>query len=264
MLRVMKVSFITLSPRGREETLEYAWVGAEDPERPNAPVLVFLHEGLGSIALWRDFPARLCEVLGMRGLVYSRFGYGASTPRPAGEAFSPDYLEQEATKVLPALMDALTIKNPWLVGHSDGGSIALLAAIHDSARLSGIVTIAPHYFVEAVCLEGIEKARHAYEKGRLRARLARYHRDVDSAFYGWCEVWLNPSRRNWSIEAALCKITCPVLAIQGDADEYATLEQIDGIQRQVPQTRLFVMAHCGHSPHLQQPEAVCEAIRAFV
>jgi pimeloyl-ACP methyl ester carboxylesterase len=255
------MSFITLSPQGRTQTLEYAWVGAKHPAQ--AP-LVFLHEGLGSVALWRDFPARLCEKLDTRGLVYSRFGYGASTSRPADEPLPRHYLRREAVEVLPALLEALDIKKPWLVGHSDGGSIALLAASHDSARLSGIVTIAPHYFVEAVCLQGIERACKAYEQGKLRERLARYHRDVDSVFYGWRDVWLRPDYRDWNIEAELKKINCPILAIQGDADEYATLEQIEGIKRHRPQTRLCVLARCGHSPHQQQPEAVLEAICAFV
>jgi pimeloyl-ACP methyl ester carboxylesterase len=259
-------SFITLSPQGRAQRLEYEWVGADDlaGSVKSAAPLIFLHEGLGSVTLWRDFPGRLCTQLGRRGLVYSRFGYGASTPRPSREVFPPDYLEREALTVLPALMAALNLQNPWLVGHSDGGSIALLTAIHDSACLSGIVVIAPHYFVEDICLRGIEKTRKAYEQGKLRERLQRYHQNVDSAFYGWNDAWLDPARRSWNIGAELEKISCPVLAIQGDADEYATLEQIEGIKRQASQTRLLVLPHCGHTPHLQAPDNVLEAIHAFI
>jgi pimeloyl-ACP methyl ester carboxylesterase len=255
-------AFITLAPQGRQQTLEYAWIGATETD---SPLCVFLHEGLGSIALWRDFPARLCARLGWRGLVYSRMGYGASTPWPHDESLPRHYLRREAVEVLPALLEALDVarQKPWLAGHSDGGSIALLAASSDAASYAGIVAIAPHYFVEDACLAGIRRARAAFESGNLRTRLKRYHRDVDGAFYGWCNIWLDPAYRDWRIEAELKRITCPVLAIQGDADEYATLEQIEGIKRQAPQTKCLVLPQCGHAPHLQQPEAVVEAIAAF-
>jgi pimeloyl-ACP methyl ester carboxylesterase len=254
-------AFITLAPQGREQTLEYAWAGAAAAD---APLLVFLHEGLGSVALWRDFPARLCARLGWRGLAYSRRGYGASTPHDG--PLPRHYLRREAVDVLPALLTALDVARhkPWLIGHSDGGSIALLAASCDAASYAGIITLAPHYFVEDVCLAGIRRARAAFETGDLRARLARYHQDVDGAFYGWCNIWLDPAYRDWRIEAELAGIVCPILAIQGDADEYATLEQINGVARQAPQTKRLTLPRCGHSPHLQQPEAVLEAIAAFV
>ena len=260
--------FLTLpasNVRLRALTLEFAWFGPESVPK-DAPTLVFLHEGLGCVALWRDFPEALCERLQCRGLAYSRFAYGESTPRPHDEPFPADYLERETQEVLPAVLDALGIERPWLIGHSDGGTITLLAAANDPGcvRYSGIVAIAPHYRVEEVCIAGIERARVAYEQGELRKRLAKYHRDVDSAFYGWCHVWLDPARRGWSIEAQLKNIACPALAIQGVQDEYATLDQIEAVQRHAPQTKLMKVDDCGHFPFLAHPEAVIEAIAAFV
>ncbi|MDR0564869.1 MAG: alpha/beta hydrolase [Azoarcus sp.] len=260
--------FLTLPPnnsRPRQLSLEYAWFGPENvPD--DAPTLVFLHEGLGCVALWRDFPSALCHRLQCRGFAYSRFAYGASTPRPHGEPFPADYLEREALEVLPAVLETMGITRPWLIGHSDGGSIALLAAAHDAGkgRYPGIITIAPHYCVEDVCLTGIERARTAYEQGDLRQRLAKYHSDVDSAFYGWCNVWLDPTRRGWNIGPQLKNIACPVLAIQGVQDEYATLDQIDAIQRNAPQTVLLKIEGSGHFPFLVKPQIVIDAIADFV
>lgn len=246
-----------------ERVLEYAWIDPANVAK-NAPVIVFLHEGLGSLALWRKFPQALCERLQWRGLVYSRYGYGASMSRD--EPVPQDYLEREALECLPAVLEVFDIERPWLLGHSDGGSIALIAAGDDAARsrYAGIVSIAPHYRVEDVCLQGIERARTAYEQGELRARLAKYHRDVDSVFYGWCDTWLDPARRNWNIETFLKNIACPVLAIQGVQDEYATLDQIEAIERCAPQTHLMEIEGCGHFPFLSHPEKVIEKIAAFV
>jgi pimeloyl-ACP methyl ester carboxylesterase len=258
--------FVTLPAQcspARPVKLEYVWIV---PERvlAHAPVLVFLHEGLGSVTAWRKFPAALCERLQWRGLVYSRFGYGASTARPRGEPLPADYLEREAGEALPALLDALAIRRPWLLGHSDGGSIALLAAARDAARYAGIVTLAPHYCVEDICLRGIGRARVSYEQGDLRQRLARHHRDVDAVFYGWCDAWLNPARRGWNIESSLPGIACPVLAVQGKQDEYATLDQIEVIARHVPHAELLALDGCGHFPHVVHAAAVIEAIAGFV
>jgi pimeloyl-ACP methyl ester carboxylesterase len=252
------------------QTLEYAWIEPEGMDKGASP-LVFLHEGLGSIALWRRFPADLCAQLGRRGLVYSRFGYGRSTPRPRDEPLPPDYLEREANETLPALLAALLVENsensakPWLVGHSDGGSIALIAAAQElSTQLAGIVVIAPHYFVEEVCLTGIERARRAYEEGDLRPRLARHHQEVDSVFHGWHDVWMDPARRGWNLRHLLPQIACPLLAIQGREDEYATLEQIEGIRRHLPHAELRVIEACGHFPHLTRADETIAAIAAFI
>lgn len=269
--------FITLPPgasRTRPLQLEYLRI---EPEKaaPDGPVMVFLHEGLGCIKLWRGFPAALCERLQWRGLIYSRFAYGASTPRPHGEPFPADYLEREARAVLPALLEALGIERPWLLGHSDGGSIALIAAASKTAnagenaaaappRYAGIITIAPHYCVEEICLAGIARARAAYEQGELRRQLAKYHLDVDSAFYGWCNTWLDPERRGWNIAPLLPAIPCPILAIQGKQDEYATLDQIEAIKRHAPHVELLAIDNCGHSPHLAHTAAVIDSIAAFI
>jgi pimeloyl-ACP methyl ester carboxylesterase len=216
--------FVEIDWRGRPLRIEHRWVG--DTESA-APTVVFLHEGLGSVAMWKDFPQRLCEGHGLRGLVFSRFAYGLSTPKPPGERFPVGFMHEQAFEVLPPLFAALRIERPWLFGHSDGGSIALLYA--SRCPVGGLVVLAPHIFTEDMGLASIAAARTAYETTDLRQRLARYHADVDSAFRGWNDVWLDPAFRAWNIEAALDAIDCPVLAVQGEDDEYGTLEQIRGI-----------------------------------
>lgn len=251
--------FVDVDWRGRTDRIEHAWVGAPASD---APPLVFLHEGLGSLSMWRDFPARLCEALGVRGLVYSRPGYGQSTPRAPDERWAPDFMHRQAHELLPALLDALGVLGPvQLFGHSDGGSIALLFAARFPARTAGAVVLAPHTLVEDLSIASIERARTAYLETDLKSRLAKHHADPDSAFFGWNDIWLSPDFRRWSIEDELAAIRCPLLAIQGLDDEYGTLEQIRGIARRVPQTRLLELARCGHSPHRDQPEAVIGAVR---
>ena len=254
-----EVSFVDIAWRRRPLRLEYRWVG----EASSAlPVVVFLHEGLGSLSMWKDFPERLCKRHGLRGLVFSRYGYGRSTPKPPGERWPVDFMHEQAFEVLPRLFDALAIARPWLFGHSDGGSIALLHASRHP--VAGLVVAAPHLFTEDMGIASIEAARAAYETTDLRARLARYHADVDSAFRGWNDVWLDPAFRAWNIEAALDAITCPVLAVQGEDDEYGTLDQIRGIARRVPNTELLVLPDCGHSPHRDQPERLIAEAGAFI
>jgi pimeloyl-ACP methyl ester carboxylesterase len=255
-------SLATIAWRGREVRIEHAWIGRE---RAGRPLLVFLHEGLGSVSMWRDFPACLCEAVNARGLVYSRPGYGRSTPRAAEEAWDLDFMHRQAHEVLPALLAALDVdmarEKPWLFGHSDGGSIALLYAARWPQQLGGAIVLAPHIMVEDLSIDSIEKARDAYETTDLKSRLARHHDDPDSAFRGWNDIWLHQPFRKWSIEAEIGTISCPLLAIQGLDDEYGTLEQIRGIARRVPQTRLLEIPDCGHSPHRDQPEAVIRAVR---
>jgi pimeloyl-ACP methyl ester carboxylesterase len=251
------VAFVELAWRGRTVRIEHQWVGADAGATALAPI-VFLHEGLGSLAMWRDFPARLCAATRRRGLVYSRPGYGRSTPRLPGEAWGVDFMHQQAHEVLPALLQALGVTQPpWLFGHSDGGSIALLYA----ARLAtaGAIVLAPHILVEDLSVASIAKARTAYETTDLKQRLARYHDDPDSAFHGWNGIWLDPAFRHWRIIEEIGSISCPVLAVQGLDDEYGTLEQIRGIARRVPQTVLLELPRCGHAPHKDQPEQVLEA-----
>ena len=253
------ICFAQFDWRGLPLRLECQWVG--DPASKIAPV-VFLHEGLGSIAMWKDFPERFCSEHSLRGFVFSRYGYGQSTPKPPDERWSPAFMHMQAHEVLPLLFDALRIERPWLFGHSDGGSIALLHAA--KFEVGGIVVVAPHLFVEAVSIASIERAREAYEATDLRARLARHHADPDSAFRGWSDIWLDPAFRAWNIEFELDAITCPVLAVQGADDEYGTLAQIGGIQNRLPKTRLLVIPKCGHSPHRDQPERLSTEAGRFI
>jgi len=221
----------------------------------------------GSLSMWRDFPQTLCRALGCRGLVYSRPGYGQSTPRAPDEVWAPDFMHRQAHEVLPALLLALGVDTaanpPCLLGHSDGGSIALLYAARFPDRVAAAVVLAPHIRVEDVSVSSIAKARRAYLDSDLRQRLARHHTDPDSAFWGWNTIWLNPAFRSWSIELDIAAITCPLLAIQGLDDEYGTLEQIRGISRVVPQTELLELAGCGHSPHRDQPAQLISRAEEF-
>ena len=243
--------------------IEYQWIS---PERVVAPLVVFLHEGLGSVSMWKDFPQRLCDAASLRGLVYSRPGYGRSTPRAAAEAWGVDFMHRQAHEVLPALFAALNITDkPWLFGHSDGGSIALLHAAKFMGQVQGAIVLAPHITVEQLSVDSIAKVRTAYQQTDLRQRLAKHHDDPDSAFWGWNDIWLHPPFRGWSIEREIESIACPLLAIQGIDDEYGTLEQIRGIARRLPmKTRLLELPDCGHSPHRDQPERVIEASLAFI
>jgi pimeloyl-ACP methyl ester carboxylesterase len=252
--------FLDLDWRGRLLRLECEWVGA--PRDEALATVVFLHEGLGSLSMWRDFPRAFCDRHGFAGFVFSRHGYGRSTPRTADEHWQPDFMARQADEVLPTLLAAEGIARPWLFGHSDGGTIALLyAARHDVA---GVVAVAPHLFVEDVSVASIAKARDAFETGDLRERLARHHADVDSAFYGWNDVWLSPAFRDWNVEREIAAIQCPVLAVQGEDDEYGTLEQIRALARRLPKTRLLVLPKCGHSPHRDQPEILSREAGRFI
>ncbi len=256
--------FVELDWGGRTVRIEYEWLGTHT----DAPLMVFLHEGLGSRALWKDFPARLCAAANYRGLVYSRPGYGRSTPRAADERWAPDFMHRQACEVLPALLDALDVdpraNPPWLFGHSDGGSIALLFAARYPGRCAGLILVSPHILVEDITLASIERAREAYERTDLRERLARYHDNPDSTFYGWNDAWLDPAFRDWTIEVELDAITCPVLAVQGVDDEYGTLEQIRGVARRVPQTELLELVDCGHSAHRDQAEPLLREAARFI
>ncbi len=257
--------FAEIHALGRDMRLECQWIGSAGPQ---APLLVFLHEGLGSVSMWKDWPRQVCEAAGCRGLVHSRYGYGRSTPRPAQEKWPVDFMHAQAREVLPALLLALGVDarrdKPVLFGHSDGGSIALLyAAMHPDA-VAGIVVAAPHILIEEKTLASIEQARQAYLETDLRARLGRHHADADSAFWGWNDVWLAPAFRAWSIEEYLPRIACPVLAIQGVDDEYGTLAQIRGIRRLAPQTELLELPGCGHTPHRDQSARVIQAVAGFV
>src|SRR6185437_3427677 len=238
--------------------LEYERIdGARD-----RPTLILLHEGLGSIALWRDFPAKLAQATGCPAVVYSRYGYGRSDPL-AGPRHV-DYMHREALDTLPELPTQRGL-DAALVGHSDGASIALIHAGSGRWPARALALEAPHVFVEEVSIASIAAARTAYETTDLRQRLARYHADVDSAFRGWNDIWLDAAFRAWNIEEYLPGARCPVLAIQGADDEYGTLQQLDAIGRGVagPFERL-VLPECRHSPHRDQENAVLAAISRFI
>jgi len=229
----------------------------------SAPTLVFLHEGLGSVALWKDFPARVAEATGCPVLVYSRAGYGRSSPAVLPRV--PNYMHVEALTVLPALLDRLGIADPVLVGHSDGASIALLHAGSSGRPVRALVALAPHVFVEDMSIASIDEVRRQYETTDLREKLARRHADPDAAFRGWNDVWLAPAFRSWNIEACLPGVRCPLLLIQGSDDEYGSAAQLDAIERQVGgKVARIELADCRHSPHRDQPEATLAAIADFV
>jgi pimeloyl-ACP methyl ester carboxylesterase len=233
------------------------------PGRPGAPTLLLLHEGLGSVALWRDFPQKLAQATGAPLVVYSRYGYGQSDALAAPRGLR--YMHDEALETLPALRQALALDDVILVGHSDGASIALIHAGSGDWPVRALMLEAPHVFVEAMNLASIEAARSAYATTDLRRRLARYHADVDGAFRGWNDAWLSAEFRDWNIEEYLPGIACPVLAIQGADDEYGTPAQLEAIARGIKAPfEPLVLRHCKHSPHRDQEAAVLEAMAEFV
>ena len=262
------------------------------PGDPGKAPLVFLHEGLGCIAMWRQrgvfWPEQLCRLTGRAGWVYSRRGYGQSDPvtdvrgpsRQGGAwpigRHRPDYMHHEAWGVLPELLQAWGVTGsgpaPILVGHSDGATIALLHA--SKHPLSACVVMAPHLFVEPVALVAIEAARQAFLASPpdtrahpapgLRQRLAKYHRDVDNAFWQWNDVWLSEAFAAFDIRSACAHITAPVLALQGSRDEYGTLAQIEAVRKAAPQTECVALPECGHTPHRDQPDALNAAVLAFL
>jgi pimeloyl-ACP methyl ester carboxylesterase len=226
------------------------------------PTLVFLHEGLGSATLWRDFPDNVAGRLGARALVYSRFGYRQSDGLVAER--TSRFMHEEALEVLPALLNEFHIERPLLVGHSDGASIALIHAAASGRPVVGLVLMAPHVFVEPETVNSIARIRATYELTDLRARLAKYHAHVDDAFLSWADTWLRPEFLSWSIEELLPGVSRPILLVQGRDDEYGTLAQLDRIaaHAQAPVTRL-VLERCGHAPQRDQEAAVLEAIVDF-
>jgi pimeloyl-ACP methyl ester carboxylesterase len=256
------VEFASIHWQGLNVRIEHQWINRERYDRP---LLVFLHEGLGSVAMWRDFPQQLCDAADCRGLVYSRPGYGQSTPRAPHTPLRADFMHLQAYEVLPALFEALKItEKPWLLGHSDGGSIALLYASHAPNAVAGLIVIAPHLMVEEYGLASIRIARQAYAATELKNKLARYHLDVDSTFKGWNDIWLDSSFASWTIASNLLTVTCPILAVQGQNDEYGTLEHIYGIARRVPQTLTLEIPDCKHSPHRDQPAVLIQAVVEFM
>jgi len=234
------------------------------PPPDRAPTLVLLHEGLGCVALWRDFPRALAEATGCGVFAYSRAGYGASDacdlPRPL------DYMTREGVSVLPEVLDAVGFRQGALIGHSDGASIAAIhcGAIRDP-RVRGLVLMAPHFFTEEMGLAAIAEARIAYDEGDLRDRLARYHSNVDAAFRGWNDAWLDPGFKAWDIRNYLDPIGVPVLCLQGEADQYGTEAQVRVVAERVPErVDIRMIADCRHAPHLEAPDVTLNEITEFV
>ena len=238
--------------------LEYRTIAAT---RTVGPVLVFLHEGLGSRDLWREFPDRVAERTGCAALVYSRYGFGRSDPLTRQRG--PEYLDIEALEALPEVLAHFGIERPILIGHSDGGTIALIHAAAGRWPVRGLVIMAPHIFVEDVTLEGIRQAKAAFTTGGLRRKLAPWHTDVDATFSGWADVWLTVEFHDWSIEPRLTGITCPVLLIQGELDRYGS--QVNATARLVSgPAEVMLIPKCGHAPHVEREELVVGAIVRFV
>ncbi len=229
---------------------------------PQAPELVFLHEGLGSVSHWKDFPARVAATTGCPVTVYSRYGSGKSDLLT--ESRTVTYMHDEALRTLPDLLAQLHIENPILLGHSDGASIALIhAGAHEAAR--GLVLLAPHVFVEDISVASIAEAKTSFQTTNLPEKLARHHRDPARTFWGWNNIWLHPDFRSWNIEEYLPRITCPILAIQGLDDQYGTMAQVQAIARQSGgPVEILPLADCRHSPQRDQPEATLAAIAKFV
>jgi pimeloyl-ACP methyl ester carboxylesterase len=254
----------TLSPTGfltiGTSDLEYRMIG---PSPQDAPTIVMLHEGLGSAGLWGDFPQQLQAATGAGVFAYSRAGYGASTPIKLPRAV--DYMHTEALDVLPKLLDQIGFRRGLLLGHSDGASIAAIyTGAHQDHRVEGVVMIAPHFIVEDISVASIAKIKTAYETSELKAKLARWHSDVDNAFYGWNDAWLNPAFRNWDISEYLAYIRVPVAILQGADDEYGTMRQIE-IAREECYCPVDVteIPGAGHQPHREATGATLNAVQEF-
>jgi len=242
--------------------IEYVDIATHQVQRPP---LVLMHEGLGSVAMWRDFPARIAAATGCRTIAYSRYGFGRSSRRLA--PYTPRFMHDEALQIFPALRSALAIERPVLIGHSTGGSMALIHAGDGRWDVAGLVLMAPLTFVEEFNLDSIRAAKTLYETTDMRSKLARYHDDVDGVFWGWNDIWLHPDFKSWSIAGDLAGIGCPILAILGEDDEYSTTAQIDVIAANARRAASFDflrLADCRHSPHRDQTPIVIEAISRFL
>jgi pimeloyl-ACP methyl ester carboxylesterase len=246
----------------RLEILDIAPQVSDHKTNPKPPI-VLLHEGLGCIAMWRDFPQALAAATGARVVAYSRYGYGQSTPLPAGarNVRNASFMHDEAMETAPQVFEKLGLEKPFFVGHSDGGSIALIYAATYPSAVSGLAVLAPHTFVEEISVAGIRAAKTGFETTDLPTRLMKFHRDSEATFFGWNDVWLSEEFRGWNITEMLSAITAPMLAIQGDADEYGTMAQIDAIKNAIPASQLLKLEGCGHSPWKEARLIVLDAIK---
>jgi pimeloyl-ACP methyl ester carboxylesterase len=240
-------------------SLEYGWIA---PTRKASPPLVFLHEGLGSLSAWRDFPEKLAHVTGAGALIYSRVGYGRSDALSGPRGV--DFFDVEAA-LLGEVLTLRGIQRPILIGHSDGATIALLYAALKPDTVDALILEAAHVFVDEISVAGLAAAEVLYREGDLKARLARHHADPDGAFWGWAEIWRDPAFRDWNIEASLRRITCPVLAMQGALDEYGTQRQLTAIRDQVSgPVKIMLIENCGHSPHRDARDLVLAKMADFI
>ena len=264
-MTVCEPAFAKLHWDQRSIRLEYTFVGVDNPV---APLIVFLHEGLGSLRLWKDFPNRLCAATRCRGLVYSRPGYGQSTPYPTNEFWGTDFMHRQAYEVLPALLTKLGIDGSqdriYLFGHSDGASIAMLYASRYADFVNGLIVVAPHIMVEAVTVNSIKRLKETYSTGEIKVKFAAHHIDVDATFSGWSQVWLDQVFRNWSIESELHKIQSPLLIVQGTKDEYGTVDQVSRIVQKLPNAEYFEIPGCGHAPHRTHPDVLLNCSTQFI
>jgi pimeloyl-ACP methyl ester carboxylesterase len=243
----------------RGARIECGWIR---PVAPRGPTIVFLHEGLGSIAMWKDFPSRVADATSCNAFLYSRRGHGHSEPLAAPHRL--DFMHDEALAVLPELLDRMDIESPVLFGHSTGASIALIHAGDSGRSVAGVIAMAPHVIVEDLTLRSIAAGREAYLTNDLPEKLGRHHRDADAVFTSWTEIWLDPEFRAWNIEACVSRIQCPILAIQGEDDEYGTMDQVERIARLARDVELLKLSDCRHAPHRDQPETVVDAVVRFV
>lgn len=244
------------------QRLEYADIPAHQVHRPP---LIFMHEGLGSVAMWRDFPARVAAATGCRTIVYSRHGHGRSSPFPAPHTVR--FMHEEALQVMPALRQALGLERPVLIGHSTGASMSLIHAGADQWPVAGVVAMAPLCFVEEFNLDSIRAAKDVFRNTDMKHKMARYHDDPEAVFWSWNNIWLDPAFKSWSIEDYLPGVRCPVLAILGEDDEYSTRLQIDAILKHAvnaPNVEYLKLADCRHSPHRDQPETLLASLTQFI
>ena len=264
-MKACEPAFAELHWDRRSIKLEYAFVGVENPA---APLIVFLHEGLGSLRLWKDFPNRLCAATRCRGLVYSRPGYGQSTPYPANEFWGTDFMHRQAYDVMPALLTKLGIYGSrdriYLFGHSDGASIAMLYASRYADFVNGLMVVAPHVMVEAVTVNSIKRLKKSYGTSEMKTKIAAYHIDANSTFNGWSQVWLDQAFRSWSIESELKKIQSPLLIVQGTKDEYGTVDQVSRIIQKLPNSEYVEIPGCGHAPHRTHPDVLLSRSTQFI
>ena len=263
-MTVCEPAFVKLHWDQRSIRLEYTFVGVDNPA---APLIVFLHEGLGSLRLWKDFPNRLCAATRCRGLVYSRPGYGQSTPFPANAFWGTDFMHRQAYEVLPELLTKLGIDGSrnriYLFGHSDGASIAMLYASRYADIVNGLIVVAPHTMVEAVTVKSINRLKKVYGTGDMKIKFAAHHIDADATFSGWSQVWLDQAFRSWSIESELHKIQSPLLIVQGTKDEYGTVDQVSRIVQMLPNAEHMEIPGCGHAPHRTHPDVLLSCSTQF-